>query len=191
MIPERWNVNPRGYNNYLMQRDILWADIKACVVQLSLNCKRFGGDGEEFAPLHRVEGGFMCVDGPGFQTNEIVDSKLPNQPHRKAGDAIVRKAIRFQSSKMYDTADTWPSNNHSFLDNPNLRDSTVVLPVTLDVLQLKFEGENCNAWTKSQCRGYADIICDTLKISPIHANTASRFANNRHTLTKIAKKKRR
>ena len=187
-MPEWWNVEPPGYNNYVMTRDITWADIKACVGQLSLDCKRFGGEGEEFAPLHRVEGGFMCVDGPGFQTNEVVDSKLPNKPHREAGDAIVRKAIRFRSSTIHDN---WPSNNHSFMDNSNLRDSTVVLPVYVNVVRLQFEGENCKAWTKSQCRDYADIICDTLEILPIHANTASRFANNRHTLTKIAKKKRR
>ena len=174
MFRENWNVKPSGYNNYAMTRDVTWADIKTCVDKLSINCEKWGGDGEEFAALHRVEGGFMCVAGPGFQTNESVDKKLASQPCKAHGDAIVRKAIRFSSFEMYLN---WPSLDHSFLGNPNLQDDTVVLPITVNVFSLEFEGQNCEPWTKHQCREYADIIYDTLQALPIHGNLAAKMAN--------------
>lgn len=166
-----WSVAPRDVA-LLITRDITWGDIKACVGHLSLNCEAHGGEGEEFAPLHSVEGGFMCVTGPGFKTNEPVDSKLANQPRKEDGDASVRKSIHFEAG----VYPRWPSRNGSFLDNPNLNDDTVVLPEPSDgLLMLRFEGENCNEWTTWQCQEYTDIISDELNAMPIHAKLAAKL----------------
>ena len=184
-----WSVNPTGYVNYLMTRDVTWADIEACVNHLSLNSPRWGGEGEEFAPLHRFEGGFMCVAGPGFQTNEPVDTKLVDQPCKEKDEPPIRKFIRFDGPSVYST---WPSRNGSFLDNPNLKDTTVVLPFKGNVFSLRFEGENCKAWTKWQCREYADIIGDELHAFPIHGNLAAKLHNRalmNPALVGIAKRK--
>ena len=150
-MPKHWCVQPSEYNNYAMTRDVTWSDIKTCVGSLSINCKKWGGEGEEFAPLHRCEGGFMCVEGPGFETNESVDSKLAIQPCKAVGDPEVRKAIRFKSPNAYLS---WPSLDHSFLGSPNLQDDTVVLPITVNVFSLEFEGQNCEPWTKDQCHSH-------------------------------------
>ncbi len=170
-----------------MSRDITWGDIKACVNHLSLNCEKMGGEGEEFAPLHRHEGGFMCVSGPDFQTTEPVDSKLDHQPSARADGVQVRKFIRFEG----DLHNRWPSWNCSFLNKPNLRDDTVVFPIMkTGIFSLRFEGQNCKKWTPAQCEEFGNIIAEEVQASPIHGNLAAKVKNG--ALDKaIVKKKRR
>ena len=174
-MPTFWSVKPDGYNNYLMTRDVTWADIKACVNRLSLNCAAHGGEGDEFAPLHRVEGGFMCVAGVGFQSTEPVDSKLPNQQTMLDWrDTCVRRAIRFDG----EMTDRWPSRDHSFLDTPGLHDTTVVLPMgRKGLFSLWFEGDNCKKWTPQQCKEFGEIIADELNLFQIHGNLAAKIRN--------------
>jgi len=169
-----WCVKPSGKNNYFMTGDITWGGIKACATHLSINCKKWGGEGEEFAPLHRVEGGFMCVAGPGFQTTEVVDSKLDNQS-LVGGDGVeVRKAIRFDAG-MYGS---WPSRDNSFLDTPNLHDETVVIPMGKNgMFTLRFEGKNCKKWTPSQCEEFGRIIAEEVQAFAIHGNLAAKVRN--------------
>ena len=184
-MPKWWSVKPRGKNNYLMSRDVTWADIKACVNQLSWNAESHGGEGDEFAPLHRVEGGFMCVAGPGFRSNEPVDSKLANQPFKYAGDASVRN-IRFNRTEL--SLAHWPSRNGSFLDTPDLCDDTVVMPMgKLGMFSLRFSGENSKAWTPRQCEEFGGIIADNLRCFVIHGNLAAKIKNR--PLGRIAKLK--
>lgn len=76
-------MKPLGRNNYAMTRDVTWSDIKACVDKLSA-FSNSAGESEEFAPLHRVEGGFMCVEGPEFETTETWDSKAVDQTASRA-----------------------------------------------------------------------------------------------------------
>ena len=170
-----WYVKPLGKNDYIMTRDITWGDIKACETHLSLNCEKWGGEGEEFAPLHRVEGGFMCVAGPGFQTTEAVDIKLDNQPSVGTDDVHVRKAIRFVYAGIHRC---WPSRDHSFLNTPNLRDETVVIPMgKCGMFTLGFEGENCKKWTPSQCKEFGSIIAEEVHAFAIHGNLATKVRN--------------
>ena len=182
-----WHVKPRGKNNYVMTRDITWSDIKKCVNRLSWNCEKWGGEGEEFAPLHRVEGGFMCVAGPGFQTTEVVDSKLNNQPSVGADGLRVRKFIRFHA----DTRGCWPSRDNSFLNIPNLRDDTVVIPMgSKGLFSLGFDGENCKKWTPAQCEEFGHIIAEEVEAFAIHANLAAKVMNggaNRKSIVKGAR----
>lgn len=77
----------------------------------------------------------------------------------------MRKAIRFNASKPYLT---WPSRNHSFFENPNLRENTVVIPVEVKAFSLEFEGQNCKPWTRAQCR----IIYKTLNALPFTVKIA-------------------
>ena len=180
-----WSVKPHGNNNYLMTRDVTWADIKACVNHLSLNAELHGGEGDEFAPLHRVEGGFMCVAGLDFRSNEPVDSKLTNPSFDNAGDASVRN-IRFVG----EVSPHWPSRNGSFLDTPGLRDDTVVMPMgKFGTFSLQFSGENSKAWTPWQCEEFGSIIAENLNCSAIHGNLAAKIKNG--ALNGIVKRKRR
>lgn len=125
----------------------------------------------------------MCISGQGFKTNEIVDAKLEKQPQRAEGEAPVRKAIRFmgwRSGVPFRLSGTcnhffWPSRNHSFLGDPNLKDSTVVIPIDVEVFNLQFEGQNCTAWTSGQCSEYADIIHTTFHAFPINDKLASKL----------------
>lgn len=174
-MPTFWTVKPEGYNDYLMTRDVTWADIKACVNNLSLNCEAYGGVGDEFAPLHRIEGGFMCVAGVGFKSTEPVDSKLPNQqPVMEDRDKWVRRAIHFDG----EMNDRWPSRCDSFLDTPDLHDNTVVLPMGRNGLfSLRFEGQNSEEWTPHQCKEFGSIIADELNLFQIHGNLAAKVRN--------------
>ena len=168
-----------------MSRDITWGDIKACVNHLSTDSLP-GTDREEFAPLHRHEGGFMCVSGPGFQTTEPVDSKLDHQPSVRADGVQVRKFIRFEG----DLHNRWPSRNHSFLNTPNLRDNTVVFPIVkTGIFSLRFEGQNCKKWTPAQCEEFGSIIAEEVQASPIHGNFAAKVKNG--ALGKAIMKKKR
>ena len=140
-----WGVKPLGRSSkYELTRDVTWADIKECM--LSLN----GKDGETFAPLARCEGGLACVSGPKFQSST---------------SDRVRKAIRFSyafGSGIYkynpDERGVW---HNVFLDN--CEDDTVVLRYG-ERVRFGFEGQNCKAWTRRQCRDYVDIIVKTFSL---------------------------
>ena len=142
-----WRVHPLGrLPKYELTRDVTWADIKECM--LSLN----GKDGETFAPLARCEGGLACVSGPKFQSST---------------SDWVRKAIRFSYTtapynpgvvRVLNERGVW---HNVFLDN--CEDDTVVLQDG-ECMCLGFEGQNCKAWTKRQCRDYADIIVKTFSL---------------------------
>ena len=176
--PDFWDVTPHGLNNYRINRNITWGDIKECVSALTNN-----GD-EVFAGLHRYEGGFMCVSGPGFETNEIVDSALPNQPTRPSGTPEVRKAIRFDGICGSD----WPSWEHSFLKNKSLKDSDVVISMDRNpTFSFRFEGQNCTPWTKVECRNHANILVATLPIFPINANLAAKIQIQKARKRKLGK----
>ena len=131
-----WYVKPLGRQpKYELTRDVTWADIKECM--LSLN----GKDGETFAPLARCEGGLECVSCPEFQSS------------------TSRKAIRFQGQG--GSAIGRGGWHNVFLDN--CEDDTVVLHDG-ECVYLDFEGQNCKAWTRRQCRDYADIIVKTFSL---------------------------
>ena len=110
----------------------------------------------------------------GFQTTEAVDSKLDNQPF-VCGDVVhVRKSIRFHA----DINGCWPSRNGSFLDTPNLRGETVVIPMGKNgVFGLEFEGQNCKKWTPQQCEEFGRIIAQEVKAFAIHGNLAAKIRN--------------
>ena len=172
---ERWEVKLPGKVKYELSRDITWADIKSCMVELSRN----GGgnlddgfvagskDGDTFAPLHRANGGLMCVSGPGFLTNELWEAG-PGHRHGQGGmweggNYPVRKAIRFNWGRP-----SWGSScnwDRVFLDT--CEDDTVLLKCQYtgsDTISLRFEGQGCKAWTKRECREYADIIANVLHL---------------------------
>ena len=133
-----WGVKPLGRSpKYELTRDVTWADIKECM--LSLN----GKDGETFAPLARCEGGLACVSGPKFQSST---------------SDRVRKAIRFSFGNSADERGVW---HNVFLDN--CEDDTVVLRYG-ECVRFGFEGQNCKAWTRRQCRDYVDIIVKTFSL---------------------------
>ena len=131
-----WGVKPLGRSpKYELTRDVTWADIKECM--LSLN----GKDGETFAPLARCEGGLECVSCPEFQSS------------------TSRKAIRFQGQG--GSAIGRGGWHNVFLDN--CEDDTVVLRYG-ECVRFGFEGQNCKAWTRRQCRDYVDIIVKTFSL---------------------------
>ena len=71
-----WRMKlPRG--ELQASRDVTWADAQACIAALNANSS------EVFAGLHRCEGGFMCVEGPRFKSEDRVDR------HRASGAVSV------------------------------------------------------------------------------------------------------
>lgn len=150
-------------NNLVATRDITWKDVKDCVSALNES-----GDAT-FAPLHRCEGGFMCVKGPNFESNERVDAGMPHQNPPTEGDGVhVRKEIRF-AGKFHD----WPSENHSFLDNPQLTDDWVVMKAD-DETGFIFRGDGCVPWTKKECKGYAETLAQVLDLTHRRWNSRKR-----------------
>jgi hypothetical protein len=150
--------------HYGLTRDLTWADIKACAADLS-NAE------VEFAPLHRVEGGFMCVREPGFETNERVDSA--SQPTKERSAVPVRKAVRFSWSAGKNHS--WPSWNNSFLGDPNLKDDSVVVPHSLALFRLEFEGQNTDQWTTACCDRLASVVSASLHALPISSKAAGKL----------------
>lgn len=149
-----WSIFlPRGERQAM--RDVTWGDIKACIAALNANSS------EVFAGLHRCEGGFMCVEGPGFKSEECVDTGLPHQnPTRLRPDQMVHKEIRFAHDL------DWPSCSNSFLGNDLLTDDWVVMEKG-DVNRLRFKGEYCVPWTREQCEAHARVVEQALGLGPV------------------------
>jgi hypothetical protein len=74
-------------------------------------------NGETFSGLHRAEGGFACITGPGFQSTETDESHGQSPTGMK-----VRKAVRFQR---FSGRINWPSCDHSFA---SAKDEDVIFP---------------------------------------------------------------
>ena len=151
-----WLVTlPRG--DLEASRDVTWGDVKACIAALNM------AHGDVFAGLHRCEGGFMCVEGPGFKSEDRVDSGLPHQnPMRlsPSPNKIVHKEIRFGGRPLM-SGGRWPSRNGSFLGNDLLTDDWIVMERGHET-HLQFQGEHCVPWTREQCNMYARVVEQTL-----------------------------
>ncbi len=152
-----WLVTlPRG--RLEASRNVTWGDVQACIAALNAASE------DVFAGLHRCEGGFMCVEGPGFKSEERVDSALPHQnPARLCAAKKVHKEIRFarfDGPRRLPGLD-WPSRHHSFLGDHAPADDWVVLDAG-DETHLRFEGEHCAPWTRKECEAYARVVAETL-----------------------------
>ena len=153
-----WSVTlPRG--QLRASRDVTWGDVQACIGALNADSE------EVFAGLHRHEGGFMCVEGPGFKSEECVDSGLPHQnPTRLVPNQTVHKEIRFGLCIPKHRVD-WPSRKGSFLGNDELTDDWVVMHRGHETY-LEFRGQHCVPWTREACEAYARIVEQTLGLEP-------------------------
>lgn len=140
-----WLV-PLPRSKLVFSRDVTWGDVQACIAALNAASE------DVFAGLHRCEGGFMCVEGPGFRSEERVDSGLPRPLRQRAA---VHKEIRFAAPG--GEAD-WPSHDHSFLGIPPDR----VVFHAGEETHLRFEGEHCVPWTPQQCKSYSRVVSETL-----------------------------
>ena len=112
----------------------------------------------------------MCVRESGFETNEEVDSA--SEPAKKESDVPVRKAVRFVWRGKHNHY--WPSCNHSFLDDPNLKDGSVVVPRSLATFKLEFEGQNTDQWTQHRCNELASIVSASLHALPINRRASGK-----------------
>lgn len=147
-------------------RDVTWGDVQACIVALN------AASSDVFAGLHRSEGGFMCVRGTNFESEDRVDSGLPHQNPPSDVNKVVHKEIRFGSNQ----AD-WPSWNSSFLGNNLLTDDWVVLHRG-DETSLDFQGQHCVPWTREECKAHARVVAQTLGLEPL--SMASRKPRRAH-----------
>ena len=152
-----WLVTlPRG--QLVASRDVTWGDVQACIGALNSSSE------DVFAGLHRSEGGFMCVEGPGFKSEDRVDTGLPHQnPNRLCPDKIVHKEIRFDGCRILRD---WPSRDYSFLRNDLLTDDWVVMDRG-DETHLTFRGEHCVPWTREACEAHARVVAQTLGLEPV------------------------
>ena len=107
---------------------------------------------DKFAPLSRVEGGFMCVYGAGFSSTEGLYDHLSENPQQ---NQPVRKAIRF--GRLHGRRVDWPSD---FYD---VKPDTEIIQGGDTIFVLRFEGQNCRPWTKRQRALYEGIIARTLR----------------------------
>ena len=159
---------PRG--RLAASRDVTWGDVQACIAALNAASE------DVFAGLHRCEGGFMCVEGPGFRSDERVDSALPHQnPDRIGAAEKVHKEIRFarfDGARRLPGLD-WPSYNCSFLGDHAPTDDWVVLD-TGDETHLTFEGAHCVPWTRKECEAYARVVAETLGLVQASAPRGAR-----------------
>ena len=150
-----WSVTlpPRG--QLQASRDVTWGDVQTCIGALNAASE------DVFAGLHRCEGGFMCVEGPGFKSEERVDSKLPHQNPTCHKNVRVHKEIRFggKRAEQADLSVNWPSCDFSF--NGKLADNSVVMHGGHET-HLRFEGEHCVPWTREQCEVYAHTVARAL-----------------------------
>lgn len=168
-MPPKRHVNPKPHWSIVLPRgerqatrDVTWGDIKACIAALNANSS------EVFAGLHRCEGGFMCVEGPGFKSEERVDTGLPHQnPTRLVPNQIVHKEIRFGGKGEWGWCQIdWPSCCSSFLGNDLLTDDWVVMKEG-HLTGLAFKGEHCVPWTREQCEAHARVVEQALGLEPV------------------------
>jgi hypothetical protein len=170
-MPPKRHVKPKPYWSIFLPRrerqatrNVTWGDIKACIAALNANSS------EVFAGLHRCEGGFMCVEGPGFKSEDRVDTGLPHQnPTRLCPDQIVHKEIRFEDGDVVKWGRCridWPSCCCSFLDNDVLTDDWVAMEEG-NVTRLRFNGEHCVPWTREQCEAHARVVEQALGLGPV------------------------
>ena len=121
-----------------------WGDIKRCMTALSHTPSKF-------SPLRRAEGGFMCYEDTNFRTTE---------PH--GASPWVRKAIRFVRLGPHFV--NWPASGRLF-DEVGCDDDHVVIRAN-QVVSLRFEGNNCDPWTRATCDELARIIATSLNWTP-------------------------
>ena len=114
---------------------------------------------EVFAPLHRAEGGFMCVSGPGFESDESVEGSLLTEG-AESKKTWSRKAMRFQD--VFNDTWHWPSCNHSF----SMASPDDVIFAGGEIIRVEFEGQSCARWTKKRCSELLDVIAKELKWEP-------------------------
>jgi len=137
-MEDHWKFTiPR--TRYRAGRAVTWADIQLCVAALSAP-----GTGTVFRGLHRAEGGFECVSGPGFQHCG------------ERGEKWCAKAVRFDGRG--DAEADWPSRNWNF-------DAATPELVVMDrgtQWTLWFKGQGCQRWTKAEARALADTIAAAL-----------------------------
>lgn len=148
MADVSWECNiPK---NLFIVPAITWRDIQRLLNVLNQ------GD-ETYAPLRRCEGGFNCLSGPNFISDE------PENGVSEVRDP-VRKAIRFKrgAQDMWN----WPSDDHSF---ENAKPDDVIFKGG-EVVEIGFEGQNCPKWTKKRCAELCEIICRELRWKRIKKN---------------------
>lgn len=133
-------------------RNVTWGDVQECIRALN------AASADVFAGLHRCEGGFMCVEGPGFRSEDRVDSGLPHQNPPADLSKMVHKEIRFYQA---DDLVNWPSSCCSFLGNTFLTDDWMVIHRGVE-LSFEFRGEHCVPWTRKQCTEYAQVVAHAL-----------------------------
>lgn len=153
-----WEVSKIPRNTWVVPK-CTWRDIIATTEALC-SLESEGGETETFAPLHRAEGGFMCVSGPGFVSNEPAEGQWPRNP----GQSYARKAIRFASAERGGTRRFWgwPSNNNSFA---GARPDDVIFRGG-EIINLRFEGQFCKRWTKKRCIELMEAVAKELKWEP-------------------------
>jgi hypothetical protein len=122
-----------------------WGDVKRCIEVLSQGFTKY-------AMLHRAEGGFNCLSDTGFESTEPERGRSPSGP-------IRRKAIRFVP---YGFRIDWVSCDHKLMDD--VTDDDLIIPPN-KVISLRFEGLNCDHWSKATCNELADIIATSLNWS--------------------------
>jgi len=148
-----WEVTDTPRNLWFVPK-CTWRDILAATD--ALNALE---GGEIFAPLHRCEGGFMCVSGPGFTSDEPTEG--PWNRDAINSTAVARKALRFEMG--WDDYWDWPSRGHSFSEaTPD-----EVIFRGGEVIRLRFEGQYCKRWTKKRCAELLDAVAKELKWEPI------------------------
>ena len=144
--------------NRWIATECTWRDILAATEALNALEAR-GGETETFAPLHRIEGGFMCVSGPGFVSDEPADDGTWTTPGDPDG-SYARKAIRFDIAESWLN---WPSVNHTF---EGARPDDVIFRGD-EVVRLRFEGQLCKRWTKKRCTELMETVAKELKWEPL------------------------
>jgi hypothetical protein len=160
---EHWEVTGIAGNKWIAPR-CTWADIQRAVSALNE-----APGGETFAPLHRCEGGFMCLSGPGgFASDEPANGYTDNGYPRALPS---RKAIRFLGHRSRHLVGTvhwnWPSDGHDF----SRASPDMVVFKGGEIISLRFEGQNCRRWTKKRCVELAGIVSKALELEPTRRRT--------------------
>jgi hypothetical protein len=158
---EHWEVTGVAGNKWIAPR-LTWGDIQRAVSALN-----GAHGGESFAPLHRCEGGFMCLSGPGGFASDEPPNGYPDQPRafpsRKAIRFLGHRALRLDGT----TRLNWPSHNSEFASaSPDM-----VVFRGGEIISLRFEGQNCRRWTKKRCVELMEVVSKELGLEPTRRRT--------------------
>lgn len=167
--PKRWwAVTGIAGNKWIAPR-CTWGDIQRAVSALNE-----APGGETFAPLHRWEGGFMCLSGPGGFASDEPATGCPAQPRA----SWSRKAIRFlgrQSGRLVGFRADWPSHNYEF----SRATPDMVVFRGGEIISLEFEGLDCPRWTKKRCVELMEVVSKALGLEPARLRTGRRSGRER------------